>query len=258
MSRGLAAAGVVVELGGAAARALDVVSLEVAPGEVVGVIGPNGSGKSTLLRVLTRLVTPAAGSVTLDGAPLAGFSRLALARAVAFVVQAPEVPEGFTVREVVAMGRSAHLGLFGAFGRADDEVVERTLRASQTLAFADRQVQTLSGGEFQRVVFARALAQEPRYLLLDEPTSHLDLRHQVDLLRFARAQAARGVGVLLVIHDLNLAARSCDRLVLLAGGRVVRHGAPRDVLRAETIEAVFQARVEVLEAGGRPVIVPRF
>ncbi len=258
MRAGLELDGVSVEYGRGGAKALDSVSLGVAPGEVVGVVGPNGAGKSTLLRVLTRMVRPSAGVALLDGVPLTRFSRLGLAREVALVAQAPEVPEGFSVREVVAMGRAPHLGLFGTFRNGDEEAVEHAMAVTETTAFAERFVETLSGGERQRVVFARAVAQEPSYLLLDEPTSHLDLRYQVDLLRYARAQAAAGVGVMLVIHDLNLAARSCDRLALLAGGAVVAQGAPGEVLQPGTVERVFRAKVDVLRHGEVPVIVPRF
>jgi iron complex transport system ATP-binding protein len=257
MTRRLELVGVTVGFGAGAPPALDGVDLVVAPGEMVGLIGPNGAGKSTALRVLAGLVKPTAGEGRLDGRPLAGYSRLALARSIALVAQAPEVPVGFLVREVVAMGRAPHLGLFGTFGPRDEEVVAGALAATATSGFAGRQVETLSGGESQRVVFARALAQEPAFLLLDEPTSHLDLRYQVELLRYARAQAATGVGVLLVIHDLNLAARSCDRLALLEAGRLVAVGSPAEVLVESTIERVFRAPVDVLP-GERPVIVPRF
>ncbi len=236
---------------------LEDVDLVLRPGEVVGVVGPNGAGKSTLLRVVTRLVRPQVGACTIDGVDVARLSRAALARKVALVAQAPEVPVGYRVREVVAMGRAPHLGLFGAPTARDAAAVERAMAVTETTAFAARFVETLSGGERQRVVFARALAQEPSYLLLDEPTNHLDLRFQVELLRHARAQAAAGLGVLLVIHDLNLAARACDRLLLLDGGRVVAEGTPRDVLRAETLRSVFRADVEVLPGSAGPVIVAR-
>ena len=246
------------QAGGALRPVLAGVSLRLAPGEVVGVLGPNGAGKSTLLRLLTRRLTPTAGSVTVDGRALASYGRFQLARALALVEQAPVVPAGFLVREVVAMGRTPHLGLFGTPGRADEAVVEAALAATDTARFAERRVETLSGGELQRVVFARALAQRPRYLLLDEPTNHLDLRYQVELLAYARAQAAAGVGVLVVLHDLNLAARSCDRLVVLAGGRKVAEGAPAEVLSEGLLREVYGAAVRLLHDDGVPVVVPRF
>ncbi len=245
-------------LGAETAPALAGVSLRLEAGEVVGLIGPNGSGKSTLLRLLTRQLAPTTGSVLLGGRPLRTLGRFELARQVALVSQEPVVPTGFSVREMVAMGRAPHVGLLGAPGVRDEDAVEAALAATGTLALADRRVETLSGGERQRAVFARALAQEPRFLLLDEPTNHLDLRYQVELLAYAGAQAAAGVGVLSVLHDLNLAARSCDRLVLLSRGRVAASGAPDEVLREDLLGPVYGTDVEVLTAAGGPVIVPRF
>lgn len=244
--------------GAPAKRVLDGVNLELTGGEVVGVIGPNGAGKSTLLKLLTRRLAPTEGSITLAGRTLAEFGRFELARHVALVAQAPILPEGFRVAEVVRMGRAPHLGLFGAIGPADAAAVADALHATDTERFAARRVETLSGGEQQRVVFARALAQQPRYLLLDEPTNHLDLRYQVELLSYARAQAEAGVGVLVVLHDLNLAARSCGRLLVLADGRVVAEGPPRQVLTAELVREVFGAQVRVIDDQGTPVVVPSF
>ncbi|HEX7001148.1 MAG TPA: ABC transporter ATP-binding protein [Trueperaceae bacterium] len=238
--------------------ALAGVTFRLEPGEVVGLIGPNGSGKSTLLRLLTRQLAPAAGQVLLEGRDIGGYGRFALARRVALVSQEPEVPTGFTVREAVAMGRAPHVGLLGSPTSEDDRVVAEAMAATGTLAFAHRRIETLSGGERQRAVFARALAQEPSFLLLDEPTNHLDLRYQVELLTYARRQAAQGTGVLAVLHDLNLAARSCDRLVLLAAGRVVAEGPPAEVLDAALLSATFGTQVEALSTAGGPLIVPRF
>ncbi len=244
--------------GAPARRVLRGVSLELAGGEVVGVIGPNGAGKSTLLKLLTRRLAPTEGSITLAGRPLSEFGRFELARHLALVAQAPVLPGGFRVREVVAMGRAPHLGLFGVTGPADAAAVAAALDVTDTERFALRRVETLSGGEQQRVVFARALAQQPRYLLLDEPTNHLDLRYQVELLSYARAQAEGGVGVLVVLHDLNLAARSCDRLLVLSDGELVAQGAPRQVLTAGLVREVFGAQVRVIDDGGTPVVVPDF
>ncbi len=238
--------------------ALERVSFRLAPGEVVGLIGPNGSGKSTLLRLLTRQLAPTEGRVLLEGRDLGGYGRFALARKVALVSQEPEVPTGFTVRETVAMGRAPHVGLLGSPDAEDQRVVEEAMRATGTLAFAHRRIETLSGGERQRAVFARALAQEPSYLLLDEPTNHLDLRYQVELLTYARRQAQLGTGVLAVLHDLNLAARSCDRVVMLSDGEVVAEGSPTEVLDAELLTGTFKTRVETISTDDGPLIVPRF
>jgi iron complex transport system ATP-binding protein len=251
-------AGYPVPPGQARRPALAGVSLRLSPGEFVGLIGPNGSGKTTLLRLLTRQLAPDSGSVLLGGRPLASFGRFELARHVAVVAQEPEVPVGFTVRETVAMGRAPHVGLLGSSGPEDDRAVEAALASTGTLALAERRIESLSGGERQRAVFARAVAQRPDFLLLDEPTNHLDLRYQVELLALAREQAAAGVGVLAVLHDLNLAARACDRLVLLSNGRVAAEGPPAEVLRPELLAAIYRADIAVLSSEDGPVIVPRF
>lgn len=237
---------------------IEGLSMQLYPGEMLGVLGPNGAGKSTLIKLLARTLAPLTGAVLLGGRPLTAFGRFELAREVAVVEQSPATPAGFTVREVVTMGRAPHLGLFGAPGRADHEAVEGALEATGTLRLAGRNVETLSGGEAQRVIFARALAQEPRFLLLDEPTSHLDLKFQVELLTHARRQARAGTGVLVVAHDLNLAARSCDRLIVLSEGELVTEGAPQEVLTEELIRDVYGARVRVLEQVDAPVVVPLF
>lgn len=242
--------------GAAGKRVIDQLSLALDASEVVGVIGPNGAGKSTLLKLLTRQLEPTTGSITLAGRPLGSFGRFELARHLAVVAQAPVVPQGFRVREVVTMGRAPHLGLFGTEGSADRAAVAAALAATDTHRFEGRRVETLSGGEQQRVVFARALAQQPAFLLLDEPTNHLDLRYQVELLDYARAQAAEGVGVLVVLHDLNLAGRSCDRLAVLQAGRLVAQGTPKQVLTEALIREVFGASVRVLDDAGTPVVVP--
>lgn len=242
---------------GAGAPVLSGVSLTVRAGEVVGVIGPNGAGKSTLLKLLTRQLEPRSGHITLGGRPLQSFGRFELARHLAVVPQTTLLPAGFRVWEVVAMGRTPHLGLLGALSATDMAVVEGALTAADLHRFAQRRVETLSGGEQQRVVFARALAQQARFLLLDEPTNHMDLRYQVDLMSYARHQAAAGAGVLVVLHDLNLAARTCHWLVVLNAGRVHALGQPAEVLTTEIISDVFGAAVRVLSDGGTPVVVPR-
>jgi len=236
---------------------LHAVNLSLRAGECVALVGPNGSGKSTVLKLLTNRLRPTNGEATLAGEPLARLGRFELARAVALVAQEPRTPAGFVVEDVVAMGRTPHQGLFGSRTRADAEVVNRALRDTNTLALAGRGVQTLSGGERQRVVLARALAQQARFLLLDEPTNHLDLRYQLELLAFARREAGRGTGVLLVLHDLNLAARVADRLVLLAGGGILADGPPQQVLDADLLRTAYGADVTVLHDDGVPVVVGR-
>jgi len=235
-------------------RGLD---LELRRGEVLGVIGPNGAGKSTLVRVLTRLAGVTAGSVDIDGRPLARIGRRQLARLVAVVPQSGELPAGFTVEELVAMGRTPHTGLLGGPSPEDAEAVEAALRKCDVTHLRGRPAGELSGGERQRVLLARALAQRPRYLLLDEPTNHLDLRYQLEVLAFIRAEAAGGVGALVVLHDLNLAGRGCDRLAVLDRGRVAAAGDPAEVLTAPLVSRVYGAEVDVHRVGGEPLVVPR-
>jgi len=233
------------------------VDLEVRAGEVVGVIGPNGAGKSTLVSVVSRLLPLSAGDVRVEGRPLERYGRRALAQRLAVVPQAARLPDGFLVIEVVRMGRTPFVGLWRGAGPEDEAEVERAMRQTGVWGLAERPVERLSGGERQRVVLARALAQRPRVLLLDEPTSHLDLRYQAELLRAARAAAAEGVGVLLVLHDLNLAARVCDRLVLITDGRVVASGPVSEVLAQGRLERAYRTDVDVFATPRGPLVVPR-
>jgi iron complex transport system ATP-binding protein len=236
--------------------AFDGLSFSVEAGEIFGVIGPNSAGKTSLLRLLTRVLEPARGEIRLDGRPIASVAPWELARQVAVVPQEAPRPFPFTVEQLVLMGRYPHApGRF--FETAADVVVARdAMAATGTLALAPLPLEQLSGGERQRAMLARALAQEPRLLVLDEPTSHLDLRYQAetaDLLR--RVNRERGVTILLVSHDLNLAAELCDRLLLLQEGRVARLGAPGEVLEPSLLEEVFGCRVTVdKSATGRPSV----
>ena len=243
------------------ATLLDGVSLAVRPGEVLAVVGPNGAGKTTALRALSGESAPTAGAATLDGAPLAdvGSGPLALRRAV--MPQASSLPFDFSVLEVVLLGRTPHRSTRAA----DLDAASRAMDAAGVAAFADRRYPTLSGGEQQRVHLARALAQldgpataGPRYLLLDEPTSALDLAHQHAVLRTARRRAAAGDGVLAVLHDLNHAAQYADRVAVLAAGRLVACGAPRDVLTAEVVAEAFGVAVVVTDhpCAACPLVVP--
>jgi len=238
---------------------LDGIDLAVDPGEIVGLIGPNGSGKSTLVRLLAGLVRPRAGTVALAGRPIASWSRGELARQLALVPQDPRVDFPYTVLEVVLMGRAPHLSLLALPGRDDLRIARAALGRLEVAELEARSIDELSGGERQRVFLARALAQQPRALLLDEPTTHLDLRHQTGLHDVARQLCReQGVAVLSVLHDLNLAAAYCDRLVLLAGGRIACAGSPAEVLEPATLERAFGTRVWV----GRhaltqaPVVLP--
>ncbi len=239
---------------------LQEVSLEVKAGEVLGLVGPNGAGKTTLLKLASRALEPNAGTVRLDGTPVTRFSRLELSRRLAVLPQGGLLPEDFRVYDLVMMGRTPHLGFLAPEREEDRERVRQVLLRCELWALRERPALELSGGERQRVLLARALAQEPRYLLLDEPTNHLDLRYQLESLRLVRQAAARGLGVLAVLHDLNLAARACDRLIVLEAGQVVAEGRPAEVLTQALIRRVYGTEVGLwLEPeSGLPLVAPRF
>lgn len=235
------------------------VSLSVAAGEVVGVIGPNGSGKSTLIRVITRLLPARSGRVLLGGRPVESYGVAELARAVAVVPQGAALPEGFTGLEVALLGRTPHLRLLQTESRRDVAIARAALARCDALHLADQRVGEMAGGERQRLLVARALAQQPRLLLLDEPTAHLDLTHQAALCALVVERCREdGLAALLVLHDLTLAAQFCDRLVLLGEGRVLAEGAPGAVLQPERLARTYGGPVSVLShpRTGRPVVVP--
>ena len=216
------------------------VSLSVFPGEVVGLIGPNGAGKSTLLKVIGGLWSGSRGTIDLLDKPLGRCSPREIARFIAHVPQSTALDFPFTVRQIVLMGRNPHLGRFQLETEADRTLAEDAMRRTETLAFADRLIGTLSGGERQRVLIARALTQQPRLLLLDEPTANLDIQHQMTIFALVRQLvAADDLGVIAAVHDLELAARFCDRLVLLNAGTVAAEGSPSSVLTADALRAVY-------------------
>ncbi len=232
-------------------------TLALAPGEVLVLAGRNGAGKTTLLRVATGLLAPAAGRVLLEGRPLPAHTRREVARALALVAQDTSVPFPFTVEEIVLLGRAPHLGAFGFESREDRRIAGACLERLGIGALAQRGIQELSGGERQLAMIARALAQTPRILLLDEPIAHLDLAHRLALEELLRELAREGKAVLLVSHDLAGAARAAHRIALLAGGRIVACGAPREVLRAELMREVFGVDALLVETSEGPVVVPR-
>lgn len=228
-------------------RVLSGVSLSAAAGEMVGVIGPNGSGKSTLLRSICGVLRPGSGRVLVEGEDLARLSRVRVAQKVAVVPQDPHLPDAFTVWEVVLLGRTPYLKLLQAEGPRDFAVVQRALDLCGVAEFAGRRMGDLSGGERQRVVIARALAQEPQLLLLDEPTSHLDITHQTAILDLISSLSReQGLAVVAVFHDLNLAAQYCHRLALLSGGRILAEGSPSEVITAENVSRAYGAEVEIV------------
>jgi iron complex transport system ATP-binding protein len=244
-----------VRLGGRAV--VDGVDLDVGEGEWVALIGPNGAGKTTLLRAIVGLV-PYEGSIVLDGRPARELTRRELARLLAIVPQEPSTPPWMTVGEYVLMGRMPHLGPLAKEGRADREAAAAALARLDVEGYDERRLGTLSGGEKQRVVVARALAQEARVVLLDEPTSSLDIGHQqqaLELLDTLRAES--GLTLLAAMHDLTLAGQYADRVVLLDAGRVVADGPPGEVLTVALVEAHYGAEVDVLPVGSRVAVIPR-
>jgi iron complex transport system ATP-binding protein len=240
------------------APALTRVTFHARAGEFVGLLGPNGAGKSTLVRLVAGLLAPAAGEVRLGGLDPATAPRRTVAQVCALVPQEPRIAWPFTVREAVMMGRAPRQGLLAVPSRLDRGAVEGALEACDLVHLADRRLDALSGGERRRVFFARALAQEPRVLLLDEPTAFLDLGHQVAAMRMASVAARGGLCVVAVLHDLNLAAAACDRVVVLSRGRVVAEGPPADVLTAERVREVWEVPVWRGENGatGAAVVLP--
>jgi iron complex transport system ATP-binding protein len=232
------------------------VDLIVGAGAWVALVGPNGAGKSSLLHAIAGLV-PHTGSLRVHDLDPRRGRRRAVSRVIALVPQRPVIPEGVDVRSYVILGRNPHLGRFTSAGAEDRRIVEDALARLDLLDLAGRHATDLSGGELQRVVLARALAQQPRVLLLDEPTTALDLGHQQEVLDLVDAlRVESGITVLCALHDLTLAAQYAHRLVLLDRGRVREDGSPRDVLDARLLSDVYRARVEVLGHPGGPVVLP--
>jgi len=246
----LVAEGVGVTIGGR--QLLRDVNLAVGPGETIAVVGPNGAGKSTLLHVLAGDIPPAAGRVLLDGRPLAAYRPRELALRRAVLPQQTVIQFAFTAREIVAMGRGPRRG------HNDEAVIARALARTDTLAIASRLYPSLSGGEQARVSLARILAQEAPILLLDEPTAALDPRHQKLVVEIARAVAAGGGAVVIILHDLNLAASAADRIVLLAGGKVVADGTPWETMTEAALSDIFACPIAVTRHPMRdcPLVLP--
>lgn len=240
-------------------RVIEDLDLTIAPGRVTMIIGANACGKSTLLGVLARLRPPMAGTVELDGVDATTLSRRRFARAVGLLPQQPSAPEGLTVAELVSRGRHPHRGVFQRWSPEDSAIVDSALASTGMTELADRPVGDLSGGQRQRAWIAMALAQDPRILLLDEPTTFLDLSHQIEVLDLLRAlNRTQGTTIVVVLHELNLAARYADELVVMSHGRVVAHGAPADVLTAEVVAEAFSLDALVMPdpLTGTPLIVP--
>lgn len=248
----------VVRYGRAVRPALGGVTMQAREGGLYAVLGPNGSGKSTLMRALLGVVEVEAGIATVNGMDAREWERGALARQVGAVSQTETFAFALTARELVAMGRYPHLGPLRSEGPDDREAIDEAMAHCEVLDLAQRSVQTLSGGELQRVRIARALAQAPRALILDEPTSSLDVRHEMTILGLLRQLSSSGITVLFITHHLNLASRYSDRMLLLDEGRVAAEGAPEEVLRADVLERVYRwpVAVEVDAVSGAPRVTP--
>ena len=237
--------------------ALDGASCAARGGELLAVVGPNGSGKTTLVRAISGLLQPEGGEVTVDGRALARWRRAELAGVLAVVPQSEAVTFPLRVEETVMLGRYARLGPLAAPGAADRAAVREALARCDVADLAGRAIDTLSGGEWQRVRLARALAQEPRILVLDEPTTSLDIRHEMELFELVRRLVDGGLAGLVITHHINLAARYADRILLLSRGRVAGEGRPADVLREDRLRAVFDWPLAVTTwCDGSPQVVP--
>ena len=248
----------VVAYPGADEHAVDGITFEADAGKLTALAGPNGSGKSTVVRALVRRVDVLRGSVSVDGVDVKQFSLAQLARTVAVVPQREETTFPLSVRQYVALGRYPHLGLWRAPSVLDESAVEDALRGAGVAHLAERDTDALSGGEWQRARIARALAQQARTLVLDEPTTFLDVAHEMAIFELLSSLARSGLAVLLVSHQLNLVARFADTIVLLNHGRIALHGPPSDVMRAEQLESIYEWPIVVTRdpAIGAPALVP--
>jgi iron complex transport system ATP-binding protein len=238
---------------------LDGLDLQVPSGQITAIVGANGCGKSTLLRTMSRLLQPSRGRVLLDGKSVHHRPTRELARTLGLLPQSPIAPEGITVADLVSRGRHPHHGLMTRWSRHDDQAVANALEVTKTADLAERAVDELSGGQRQRVWIAMALAQETELLLLDEPTTFLDVCHQVEVLDLLTdLNHSRGITIVMVLHDLNLAARYADCLVAMAKGRLHAHGRPEEVLTEENVLGVFGLHSRVIPdpVSGKPLILP--
>ncbi len=238
------------------------ISFDLEENDFLGIVGPNGAGKTTLFRALTRILKPLKGSVRFRGGNLAEFPARETAREIAVLPQILETSFSFPVEEFVLMGRFPHLGRLERLKKSDREIVNRAMSLAGILSLRDRIISELSGGERQRALIAQALAQQPRLLLLDEPTTHLDIGHQVEILDLLKKlNSQEGLTVAMILHDLNLASEYCNRIIMLKNGEIFRIGTPEEVLTYQTIEEVYNTLVVVKEnpISSRPhvLLVPK-
>ncbi|MEX1107632.1 MAG: ABC transporter ATP-binding protein [Dongiaceae bacterium] len=237
-------------------RVLENVSLAIADGEMVGLLGPNGAGKSTLLRCLAGLLPADKGDVNFDGVPIGSVERGALARRLAYLPQSAECHWPISVRNLVALGRLPHRSAWGGLSAADRIAVDRALETADLIELAERPVNELSGGERTRAMLARALATEPASILADEPIAGLDPAHRLEVMALLQRLASSGLAVLVVLHDLTLAARYCHRLILLRDGHVQASGRPAEVLTPALLADVFGVRAHMADLADGPLVVP--
>jgi iron complex transport system ATP-binding protein len=224
------------------APVVDSVSFQLQPGELVGLIGPNGCGKSTIIKALSRVLGLRSGEIRLDGKEIKHISHSELAKVIGVVPQNPNLPETFTVMEVVLLGRNPHLGWLRSESTHDFAIARQAMEQTGVAELADRKIGELSGGEKQRVTIARVLAQQPQAILLDEPTANLDIAHQIEVLNLMKGLChERKLAVLIALHDLNMAAQYCDRLILLKKGRLYAQGVAQQVITSDNIKEVYGA-----------------
>lgn len=225
---------------------LSRISFSARQGRILGLVGPNGSGKSTLIRAISRVISPVRGRILVSGQDVGKMKSREAARLVAVAPQNPELPKMITAFELVLMGRTPHLRFLQSEGKKDFAVVREIMDATGTADLAERRIGRLSGGELQKLTIARALAQEPDVLLLDEPTAYLDINHQKEILNLVRSLCTdKGLTVIVCLHDLNIASRYCHRLIMLAKGAIYAQGEPSEVLTEENIKQVYGTRVHV-------------
>lgn len=238
---------------------VDKLSLEVKRGSVTSIVGPNGCGKSTLLRAMSRLLNPSHGEIVIDGHSIHDIPTRKLATQLGLLPQTPIAPDGIVVADLVGRGRTPHQGLLGRWSQKDYDIVAEALEITGTADLAERSIDELSGGQRQRVWIAMALAQRTETLLLDEPTTYLDVKHQLDVLDLlTELNETHGTTIVMVLHDLNLAARYSDELIAVSGGKVFAHGSPRDVITKENVQAVFDIDSVVIDdpVSGLPAVMP--
>ncbi|MCL6337556.1 Fe(3+) dicitrate ABC transporter ATP-binding protein FecE [Pectobacterium carotovorum subsp. carotovorum] len=240
-------------------RILDGLSLSLPAGKITALLGPNGCGKSTLLKCFAKLLTPESGTIQLNGKSLSTFSARQLSRHLALLPQQHLTPEGITVRDMVAYGRSPWLSMWGRLSPDDRQRVQLAMEKTHIVDLADKRLTDLSGGQRQRAFLAMLLAQDTPVVLLDEPTTYLDINHQVELMKLLRELNQAGKTVVTVLHDLNQASRYCDHLVMLADGRVMAEGSPHEVMKPELLQRVFSidAEIHAEPVSGQPMCVVR-